>query len=217
MATAFAVSAAPQAVDFDKLPKNSQEFVQKNFPNEKIKSVEMDRQSSWDKYTVYFNSGNQVSFEGGSGDCSQIIMKNGSIPATALPSKVRNYVAGKYPSQNITMWGDYQRRLQDRSVGQNDDRFRQGRQLRQDGEIAALAGRFQGDRSDARTEVRRRAVPCRMANAARKRARCRSRDPHSAPANAATGGRCDTVGRPLSTGHRSGETGTECRSRRTAF
>ncbi len=57
-----------------------------------------------DKYTVYFNSGNQVSFEGGSGDCSQIIMKNGSIPATALPSKVRNYVAGKYPSQNITMW-----------------------------------------------------------------------------------------------------------------
>ena len=104
VATAFAVSAAPQAVDFDKLPKNSQEFVQKNFPNEKIKSVEMDRQSSWDKYTVYFNSGNQVSFEGGSGDCSQIIMKNGSIPATALPSKVRNYVAGKYPSQNITMW-----------------------------------------------------------------------------------------------------------------
>ena len=104
VATAFAVSAAPQAVDFDKLPKNSQEFVQKNFPNENIKSVEMDRQSSWDKYTVYFNSGNQVSFEGGSGDCSQIIMKNGSIPATALPSKVRNYVAGKYPSQNITMW-----------------------------------------------------------------------------------------------------------------
>lgn len=104
VATAFAVSAAPQAVDFDKLPKNSQEFVQKNFPNEKIKSVEMDRQSSWDKYTVYFNSGNQVSFEGGSGDCSQIIMKNGSIPATALPSKVRNYVAGKYPPQNITMW-----------------------------------------------------------------------------------------------------------------
>ena len=104
VATAFAVSAAPQAVDFDKLPKNSQEFVQKNFPNEKIKSVEMDRQSSWDKYTVYFNSGNQVSFEGGSGDCSQIIMKNGSIPATALPSKVRNYVAGKYPAQNITMW-----------------------------------------------------------------------------------------------------------------
>lgn len=103
VATAFAVSAAPQAVDFDKLPKNSQEFVQKNFPNEKIKSVEMDRQSSWDKYTVYFNSGNQVSFEGGSGDCSQIIMKNGSIPMSLIPNKVRSYTSGKYPGQSVVM------------------------------------------------------------------------------------------------------------------
>ena len=77
---AFAVNAAPQKVDFGKLPKNSQEFIQKNFPGEKVKAVEMDREASWDKYTVYFNSGNQVSFEGGSGDCSQIIMKNGSVP-----------------------------------------------------------------------------------------------------------------------------------------
>jgi len=104
VATAFAVSAAPQAVDFDKLPKNSHEFVQKNFPNEKIKSVEMDRQSSWDKYTVYFNSGNQVSFEGGSGDCSQIIMKSGRIPATALPAKIKAYAAAKYPDLNIVMF-----------------------------------------------------------------------------------------------------------------
>lgn len=104
VATALGVTAAPKEVNFDKLPQNSQEFIRRNFSSEKIKRVEMDREASWDKYTVYFNSGNQVSFEGGSGDCSQIIMKNGSIPATALPSKVRNYVAGKYPSQNITMW-----------------------------------------------------------------------------------------------------------------
>ena len=44
---AIAVSAAPQEVDFDKLPKNSQEFVQKNFANEKVKSVVMDREASW--------------------------------------------------------------------------------------------------------------------------------------------------------------------------
>ena len=36
---AFAVSAAPQKVDFGKLPKNSQEFIQKNFPGEKVKAV----------------------------------------------------------------------------------------------------------------------------------------------------------------------------------
>ena len=58
-AIALAVNAAPQKVDFGKLPKNSQEFIQKNFPGEKVKAVEMDREASWDKYTVYFNSGNQ--------------------------------------------------------------------------------------------------------------------------------------------------------------
>ena len=36
-AIALAVNAAPQKVDFGKLPKNSQEFIQKNFPGEKVK------------------------------------------------------------------------------------------------------------------------------------------------------------------------------------
>ena len=71
-AIALAVNAAPQKVDFGKLPKNSQEFIQKNFPGEKVKAVEMDREASWDKYTVYFNSGNQVSFEGGSGIAARL-------------------------------------------------------------------------------------------------------------------------------------------------
>lgn len=100
----FAVNAAPQKVDFGKLPNNSQEFIQRNFPREKVKSVEMDREASWDKYTVYFNSGNQVSFEGGSGDCSQIIMKEGSVPMTVIPAKVRTYTGNTYPGQRIVMF-----------------------------------------------------------------------------------------------------------------
>lgn len=102
-ATAFAVNAAPQKVDFGKLPKNSQEFVQKNFPREKVKSVEMDREASWDKYTVYFNSGNQVSFEGGSGDWSEILMKDGSVPATVIPAKIRTYAGNTYRGMHMVM------------------------------------------------------------------------------------------------------------------
>lgn len=104
VAVAFGVSAAPQEVDFDKLPKSSQEFIRKNFPREKVKTVEMDREASWDKYTVYFNSGNEVSFEGGTGDCSQIVMKSGSVPATVLPTAVKSYVLGKYPNQQVVSW-----------------------------------------------------------------------------------------------------------------
>lgn len=102
-AAALGVCAAPEKIGFDKLPKSSQEFIQKNFPREVVKDTEMDREASWDKYTVYFNSGNQVSFEGGSGDCSQIIMKNGSIPMSLIPNKVRSYTSGKYPGQSVVM------------------------------------------------------------------------------------------------------------------
>ena len=95
-AIALAVNAAPQKVDFGKLPKNSQEFIQKNFPGEKVKAVEMDREASWDKYTVYFNSGSRVSFEGGKGDWSEIVMKNGAVPATVIPVRIKTYVADNY-------------------------------------------------------------------------------------------------------------------------
>ena len=119
-AAAFAVSAAPQKVDFDKLPKNSQEFVQKNFPGEKVKTVEMDREASWNKYTVHFNSGSQVSFEGASGDCSQIIMKEGVVPASAMPAKIRNYAGAKYPRLNVVMYettaDGYKLKLSDHTV-----------------------------------------------------------------------------------------------------
>ncbi len=119
-AAAWAVSAAPQKVDFGKMPKNSQEFVQKYFSNEKVKSVEMDRESSWDKYTVYFNSGNQVSFEGGSGDCSQIIMKEGAVPSSAMPAKLRSYTGAKYPRLHVVMYettaDGYKLKLSDNTI-----------------------------------------------------------------------------------------------------
>ena len=45
----------------------------------------------------------RVSFEGGSGDCSQIIMKNGSVPMSVIPAKVKTYAGNTYPGQRIVM------------------------------------------------------------------------------------------------------------------
>ena len=103
-AAAISVSAAPKNVDYDKLPASSQEFLQKNFAHETVKSVVLDREASWDKYTVYFNSGTQVSFAGGSGDCSEIIMKSGSVPAAALSPRLRSYVTAQYPNAQVVMY-----------------------------------------------------------------------------------------------------------------
>ena len=57
--------AMPHKVAFSKLPKRSQEFVERYFPAAKVISVELDRRSpSSEKYTVYFSDGNEVAFDG---------------------------------------------------------------------------------------------------------------------------------------------------------
>lgn len=102
-AISLTVLAMPHKVSFDKMPKKSQEFVEKYFPSEKIISVELDRRvPSDEKYTVYFANGNEIAFDGGSGDCSQIVMKQGAVPEDLLPAKMKNYLYEKYPMQTVT-------------------------------------------------------------------------------------------------------------------
>ena len=79
------------------------EYSQKNVTGEKVKAVEMDREASEEKYPVYLNSVNKVAFDGGSGDCRQIIMKNGSVPMSVIPAKVKTYAGNTYPGQRIVM------------------------------------------------------------------------------------------------------------------
>lgn len=97
----LAVLAAPEKTTFDKLPQNSQEFVQRYFAGETIREVELDRDSSWDKYTVWFDNGNMISFAGGSGDCTEIKIKQGAIPVSVLPAEAAAYLGTHYRNQKI--------------------------------------------------------------------------------------------------------------------
>lgn len=99
----FFANAAPQNVSLDKLPKNSQELLQQDFSKEAVKDIQMDRESSWDKYTVHFTSGNMISFEGGSGEWSKIDMKVGSVPTSLVPVKINSNVKNNYPGNQIKM------------------------------------------------------------------------------------------------------------------
>ncbi len=104
-ASALTAGAAPQPqkVAYDKLPMKSQEFITKYMPAEKVEFVELNRDSSWEKYTVYFTNGNTVTFDGGSGDCTQIVFDNGNMPVAVLPTNVTNYVKTGYPQARIVM------------------------------------------------------------------------------------------------------------------
>lgn len=101
---AVTLYAAPQKITFDKLPKNSQEFVQKYFAGETIRSVEMDRSSSSDKYVVWFDNGSSLTFAGGSGDCTQVMVEEGSIPYSLLKAPMKSYLQQHYPSERVVMW-----------------------------------------------------------------------------------------------------------------
>lgn len=100
--TLFA-TAAPQNVSLDKLPQNSQELLKSDFSKEAVKNIQMDRESSWDKYTVHFTSGNMISFEGGSGDWSKIDMKVGAVPSNLIPVKINSNVKNNYPGNTVKM------------------------------------------------------------------------------------------------------------------
>lgn len=100
-AVALGASAAPQEIGFDKLPKPSREFIEKNFSMASVKEVMMDRKSTWDRYTVQFDNGSTIAFEGDKGQWTEISMTSGTVPATALPEKIQSYVARKYPQQTI--------------------------------------------------------------------------------------------------------------------
>lgn len=103
VAGSFVANAAPQNVSLDKLPKVSQELLKSDFSNEAVKNIQMDRESTWDKYTVHFTSGNAISFEGGSGDWSMIDMQSGAVPSNLIPVKINSHVKNNYPGNQIKM------------------------------------------------------------------------------------------------------------------
>lgn len=96
-AAAISGGATSWYIDYDRLPPVSQEIIQKNFSHETVKSVVVAYEASWDRYIVCFCSGNRVFFDGDSGDCFEIVMKNGSIPASVLPWTLCSYVFLQYP------------------------------------------------------------------------------------------------------------------------
>lgn len=100
-AAALGVCAAPQEVGFDKLPKPAREFIEKNFSMETIKSVELDRKSTWDRYVVCFDNGSTIAFDGDKGTWTEINLKSGSVPATAVPPKSRPMSPRSIPGKRL--------------------------------------------------------------------------------------------------------------------
>ena len=81
------------------LPEMVSAYVSQLFPNEKIKTVEVDKGDNWETYEIKMSGGNELSFDQNN-QPTEIKCKNG-IPASALPLNIAGYLTKNHPNIKI--------------------------------------------------------------------------------------------------------------------
>ena len=103
VACALAVvgAGAQEKVAFNKMPKAVQEFVQKNFSNDKVQNVEKGHNADkTEKYTLFFTNGNMIAFDN-QGNWTEIDMQTGAVPTSTVPANITSYVSKNYSGAKI--------------------------------------------------------------------------------------------------------------------
>ena len=74
-------------------------YVSQLFPNEKIKTLEVDKGDNWETYEIKMSGGTELSFDQNN-QPTEIKCKSG-IPASALPLNIAGYVTKNHPNIKI--------------------------------------------------------------------------------------------------------------------
>ena len=94
------VAAEDVEITFDKLPEKAQKVVQKAFPDNKVKKVEMERRASLIQYEVKLSGGVKMQFSK-DGTFTECEYEKGSVPAVLIPAKIRDFMAKEFPGREI--------------------------------------------------------------------------------------------------------------------
>jgi hypothetical protein len=81
------------------LPEMVSAYVSQLFPNEKIKTVKVDKGDNWETYEIKMSGGTELSFNQNN-QPTEIKCKSG-IPASALPLNIAGYVTKNHPNIKI--------------------------------------------------------------------------------------------------------------------
>lgn len=81
------------------LPEMVSAYVSQLFPNEKIKTVKVDKGDNWETYEIKMSGGTELSFDQNN-QPTEIKCKSG-IPASALPLNIAGYVTKNHPNIKI--------------------------------------------------------------------------------------------------------------------
>lgn len=94
--SAFQVNAQD---NIGKLPKNAQTFIKKQFPNEQVSYVEVDREAFGNTYEAYLQNGTEIDFDK-NGNWKEI-KKGSGVPDAIIPPAIKKHVDAKYAGTKI--------------------------------------------------------------------------------------------------------------------
>ncbi len=87
-------------IEFEQLPKASQEFIQTNFASHQIEYIIEESELTSTTYDVKFTNGDSIEFRG-NGEWEEIDCEYNNVPDTAVPAKLLDYVKAKHPNNAI--------------------------------------------------------------------------------------------------------------------
>ena len=89
------LSAEDKPVDYKKLPAPAKEFINANYPGEKVSYIVVDDDIVKPDYTVRLANGVEIQFEN-SGALEKISARTG-VPAAVVPVQIADYVKANFP------------------------------------------------------------------------------------------------------------------------
>lgn len=92
--------AQDKVINYNQLPQNSQQFVNKYFGTKQVGSVLLDDDFFSKEYKVYLANGTKVEFDG-DGSWKEVDGNRNTIPTGFVPAKITNYVKRSFPNTKI--------------------------------------------------------------------------------------------------------------------
>lgn len=100
--TAQALSAQDVITqDIKQLPKKSQDFIIKYFPDEKISYIKIDEEFMQKDYDVIFVSGSEIEFSK-DGEWHEINCKRSAIPEAIIPANMKAFISKNFNNAHIS-------------------------------------------------------------------------------------------------------------------
>ena len=93
--THYSVAGNNMSKNENRLPKNSQEFLKKHFPNEKISYVIVDKDGLQTTFEVMLTSGKEIEFYK-NGEWKEIDAKKTAVPQTIIPANILKHVKDNF-------------------------------------------------------------------------------------------------------------------------